>query len=172
MPKINNKEVDMVKSRIGALFFFIFSAYYFYKSFDIHLLQGAYYDAMTAQTFPYYLGILGMVVSSLILIFSFIKFDKDDLLDMEKLRTYDFKKGLYLILDMIFYGYTIRSLGFVISTIIFLIIGFKILEEKSWKVILLTSFGVTIVFWLLLTQLLGIYVENGVIFSYFFGGES
>lgn len=162
----------MVKSRIGALFFLIFSAFYFYKSFDIHLLKGTYYETMTAQTFPYYLGILGMLVSLLLLIFSFIKIDKEDLLDLEKLRTYDFKKGLYLILAMIFYGYTIRSLGFVISTIIFLILGFRILEEKNWKVILLTSFSISILFWLLLTQLLGIYVENGLIFEYFFGAQS
>jgi len=162
----------MVKSRIGAIFFLIFSALYFYKSFDIHLLKGAYYETMTAQTFPYYLGILGMLVSILILIFSFIKISEDDFIDMKKLRTYDFKKALYLILAMIFYGYTIRSLGFVISTIIFLIFGFRILEEKNWKVILLTSFGVSIVFWLLLTQLLGIYVENGVIFKYFLGAQS
>ena len=162
----------MAKNRIGAIFFLIFSAFYFYKSFDIHLLKGTYYETMTAQTFPYYLGILGMFVSALILIFSFIKIDNSDFLDMEKLRTYDFKKGLYLVLAMIFYGYTIRSLGFVISTIIFLIFGFKILEEKSWKVILLTSFGISIVFWLLLTQLLDIYVENGVIFEYFLGAQS
>jgi len=162
----------MVKSRIGALFFFIFSAFYFYKSFDIHLLRSTMSDVMTARTFPYYLGILGMIVSALILIFSFTNIDTDDLLDMEKLRTYSFKKGIYLIISMIFYGYTIRSLGFVISTIIFLILGFKILEEKSWKVILLTSFGVSIIFWLLLTQLLGIYVENGLIFEYFLGAQS
>jgi len=162
----------MVKSRIGALFFLIFSAYYFYKSYDIHLLNGAYYDAMTARTFPFYLGILGMGVSLLILIFSFIKIDTDDLLDMEKLKTYEFKKAVYFVLSMVFYGYTIRSLGFVISTTIFLIIGFKILEEKSWKTIILTSLGVSVVFWLLLTKLLGIYVENGVIFEYFLGAQS
>ncbi len=162
----------MVKSRIGAIFFLIFSAFYFYKSFDIHLLRSTLSDVMTARTFPYYLGILGVLVSALILIFSFINIDKDDLFDMKKLKTYDFKKGIYLIFAMIFYGYTIRSLGFVISTIIFLILGFKILEEKNWKVILLTSFGISIVFWLLLTQLLGVYIENGVIFEYFFGVQS
>jgi len=162
----------MTKNRIGAISFLIFSAFYFYKSFDIHLLKGAYYETMTAQTFPFYLGILGMFVSTLILILSFVKIDNNDLLDMEKLRTYDFKKGLYLVLSMIFYGYTIRGLGFVISTILFLILGFKILEEKSWKVILLTSFTVSIVFWLLLTQLLDIYIENGVIFEYFLGVQS
>ncbi len=162
----------MVKSRIGALFFMIFSAFYFYKSFDIHLLKGNYYEVMTAQTFPHYLGILGMLVSFLIFVFSFLKIDKDDFLDIEKLKKYDFKKGIYLVLSMIFYGYTIRSLGFVISTIFFLILGFKILEEKSWKIILLTSFGISILFWLLLTQLLGIYVENGIIFDYFLGVQS
>ena len=127
---------------------------------------------MTARTFPYYLGILGMLISALILIFSFIKIDKEDLFDMEKLRTYDYKKGVYLVFAMLFYGYTIRSLGFVISTIIFLMIGFRVLEEKSWKVILFTSFGISIAFWLLLTQLLGIYIENGVIFEYFLGAQS
>ncbi len=162
----------MVKSRIGALFFFLFSAFYFYKSFDIHLLNSTLSDVMTARTFPYYLGILGMLISALILIFSFIKIDKEDLFDMEKLRTYDYKKGVYLVFAMLFYGYTIRSLGFVISTIIFLMIGFRVLEEKSWKVILFTSFGISIAFWLLLTQLLGIYIENGVIFEYFLGAQS
>ena len=162
----------MVKSRIGALFFFLFSAFYFYKSFDIHLLNSTLSDVMTARTFPYYLGILGMLISALILIFSFMKIDKEDLFDMEKLRTYDYKKGVYLVFAMLFYGYTIRSLGFVISTIIFLMIGFRVLEEKSWKVILFTSFGISIAFWLLLTQLLGIYIENGVIFEYFLGAQS
>lgn len=162
----------MVKSRIGALFFFLFSAFYFYKSFDIHLLNSTLSDVMTARTFPYYLGILGMLISALILIFSFMKIDKEDLFDMEKLRTYDYKKGIYLVFAMLFYGYTIRSLGFVISTIIFLMIGFRVLEEKSWKVILFTSFGISIAFWLLLTQLLGIYIENGVIFEYFLGAQS
>ncbi len=162
----------MKKTRIGALFFLILSSFYFYKSFDIHLLNGTYYDAMTARTFPYYLGLLGIGISCLLLFFSFLKIDANDILDMKKLRTYNFKKGVYFVLLMIFYGYTIRSLGFVISTSIFLIIGFKILEEKRWSVILLTSIGISVSFWLLLTKLLGVYIENGIIFDYFLGVKS
>jgi putative tricarboxylic transport membrane protein len=117
-------------------------------------MSSTLYESMTARTFPYYLGLFGILVSSLILLFSFIKRDKEDLFDWENLKTFDFKKGFYFILAMIFYGFTIRTLGFIISTILFLIIGFLILGERSIKVILLTSFGVSIVFWFLLTQVL------------------
>jgi len=162
----------MTKSRLGSLFFLLFSILYFYKSFDIHLLPGSHYEAMTARTFPYYLGLFGILLSLIILIGSFIKMETNDLFDLENLKTFDFKKGFYFVLAMLFYGYTIRTLGFIISTILFLIIGFRILGEKNIKVILLTSFGVSIVFWLLLTQVLGVYIQQGIIFDYLLGAQS
>ena len=162
----------MTKTRVGSLFFLIFSAIYFQQSFNIHLLPGSHYDSMTARTFPYYLGIIGMAISSLMLLFTFIKVDITDMFDWDNLKTFDFKKGFYFVGAMFFYGFTIRTLGFILSTIIFLIIGFKILEEKNWKIILLTSFGVSIVFWFLLTQVLGVYIEQGMVFDYLLGAQS
>ncbi len=162
----------MTKTRVGSLFFLVFSATYFYQSFNIHLLAGSHYESMTARTFPYYLGILGMVISCLMLLLSYIKIDIEDMFDWEKLKTFDFKKGAYFIAAMLFYGFTIRTLGFIIATIIFLIMGFKILDEKNWKVILFTSFGVSIIFWFLLTQILGVYIEQGMIFDYLLGAQS
>ncbi|WP_458701649.1 tripartite tricarboxylate transporter TctB family protein [Sulfurospirillum sp. 1307] len=159
----------MTKTRVGSVFFLLFSILYFYQSYNIHLLPGAHYDAMTARTFPFYLGILGICISILMFGLSFLESSEKDIFDFENLKTYDFKKGVYFILAMLLYGFTIRTLGFIISTIIFLIIGFKILEEKRWKIILLTSFGVSIVFWFLLTQVLGIYIEQGLIFDYLLG---
>lgn len=162
----------MTKSRVGSLFFLVFSSIYLYQASNIHLLPGSYYDAMTAKTFPHYLGLLGIFTSSLILLFSFIKVDADDIFDWERLKTFDFKKGFYFVLAMLLYGFTIRTLGFIIATIIFLILGFKILETKSWKVILLTSFGVSIIFWFLLTQVLGVYIEQGLVFDFLIGAQS
>ena len=161
----------MTKTRVGSLFFLVFSIIYFYQSYNIHLLPGSHYESMTARTFPFYLGIMGIVVSIMMLAFTYIKVDLDDLFDWEKLRTFDFKKGAYFVVAMLFYGFTIRTLGFIIATIIFLIIGFRILEEKSWKIILFTSFGVSIVFWFLLTQILGVYIEQGMIFDYLLGAQ-
>jgi len=162
----------MTKTRVGSLFFLAFSILYFYQSFNIHLLPGSHYEAMTAKTFPYYIGIMGIVVSILMLLLTYIKIDVEDMFDWENLKTFDFKKGAYFIVAMLFYGFTIRTLGFIIATIIFLIIGFKILETKSWRVILFTSFGVSIVFWFLLTQILGVYIEQGMIFDYLLGAQS
>jgi len=162
----------MTKSRAGSFFFLLFSMIYFYQSFTIRLLPGSHYEAMTARTFPYYLGLFGIVLSSIILILSFVKENKSDYFDWENLSTFDFRKGLYFILAMLLYGYTIRTLGFMISTIIFLIIGFMILGERRIKVILLTSVGVSVVFWFLLTQVLGVYIQQGVIFDYILGAQS
>lgn len=161
----------MTKTRVGSLFFLLFSILYFYQSYNIHLLPGSHYDAMTARTFPFYLGILGIVISVLMFALTFIRVDESDLFDWENLKTYDLKKGIYFILAMLLYGFTIRTLGFIISTIIFLIIGFKILEEKRWKIILSTSLGVSVVFWFLLTQVLGVYIEQGLVFDYILGAS-
>ncbi len=162
----------MTKTRVGSLFFLVFSTIYLYQSFNIHLLPGSHYEAMTAKTFPYYLGVMGIIVSSLMLLFSYIKVDTEDMFNWEKLKTFDFKKGTYFVIAMLFYGFTIRTLGFIIATIIFLIIGFRILDEKNWKVILFTAFGVSIIFWFLLTQILGVYIEQGMIFDYLIGVQS
>lgn len=162
----------MTKTRVGSLFFLVFSTIYLYQSYNIHILAGLNYDAMTARTFPYYLGIFGILVSLLMLLFTFLSVDVEDMFDWGNLKTFDFKKGLYFIGAMFFYGFTIRTLGFIIATIIFLIIGFKILEEKSWKIIILTSFGVSIVFWFLLTQVLEVYIEQGMVFDYLIGAQS
>jgi len=159
----------MTKTRIGSIFFLIFSSFYFYQSFTITLLPGSHFETMTARTFPYYLGIIGIVISGLMLIFTYIRVDSEDIIDLKNFKTFDFKKGAYFIVAMLFYAFTIRTLGFIIATIIFLIIGFNILEEKRWKVILLTSFGVSVVFWFLLTQILGVYIEQGVVFDYLLG---
>ena len=162
----------MTKSRAGSLFFLLFSMIYFYQSFTIRLLPGSHYEVMTARTFPYYLGLFGIALSCIMLMLSYAKKSENDYFDWERLKTYDFRKGLYFVLAMLLYGYTIRTLGFMISTIIFLVIGFMILGERRIKVILLTSVGVSVVFWFLLTQVLGVYIQQGVIFDYILGAQS
>ena len=66
---------------------------------------------------------------------------------------------------MVFYGFTIRYLGFLISTTIFLVGGFAVLGERRIKVLLGASIPVVFIFWYLLTQLMGIYLAPGDIFE-------
>jgi len=160
----------MTKNRIGSIFFLAFSSFYFFNVFSIKKLPGSQFEVMTASTFPFYIGLGGIIISLMILGFTFIKKD-DDFLTLEYLKTLDFKTTIYFIAAMIFYGFTIRTLGFILSTIIFLLIGFILLKEKNIKRILLISCGVSIGFYLLLNNALGVYIDPGLVYEYFVGVE-
>ena len=161
----------MTKNAIGSIFFLAFSSFYFFNVFSIKKMPMSQFDVMTASTFPFYMGIGGIVISLLILIMSFVDKDKD-ILDMSYIKSLDFKTTLYFIAAMIFYGFTIRSLGFIISTMIFLVIGFILLKEKNLKRIFLISMGVSVGFYLLLNNVLGVYIDPGMVVEYFTGDQS
>jgi putative tricarboxylic transport membrane protein len=65
---------------------------------------------------------------------------------------------------MIFYGLTLRLLGFVISSIIFLVAGFTILGERRWWLIFVGSVPLVLFIWFLMSQILGMYIAPGEIF--------
>ena len=56
---------------IGSLFFLAFSIFYFINVFSIKKMPGGHFEVMTASTFPYYIGIAGIIISILILIFEY-----------------------------------------------------------------------------------------------------
>ena len=161
----------MTKNAIGSIFFLAFSSFYFFNVFSIKKMPGSQFEVMTASTFPFYIGLGGIIISLLILVLSFVKKD-NDFLTLSYLKKLDFKTTLSFIAAMIFYGFTIRTLGFIISTIIFLTIGFLLLKEKNIKRILLISCGVSIGFYLLLNNVLGVYIDPGMIYEYFIGEQS
>jgi putative tricarboxylic transport membrane protein len=161
----------MTKNAIGSLFFLAFSCFYFLNVFNIKKMPGNQFEVMTASTFPYYIGLAGIILSILIFILSF-KDEQKEYISLSYLKSLDFKTTLYFVAAMIFYGFTIRSLGFIISTIIFLVIGFVLLKEKNKKRILLISVGVSVGFYLLLNNLLGVYIDPGMIVEYFTGVTS
>ncbi|MFK2822169.1 tripartite tricarboxylate transporter TctB family protein [Arcobacter sp. YIC-80] len=161
----------MTKNIIGSIFFLGFSCFYFFNVFNIKKMPGSQFEVMTASTFPFYIGISGIVISGIILIFSIVKKD-EDALSLSYLKTLDFKTTTLFIVAMIFYGFTIRTLGFILATIIFLAIGFFILKEKNLKRIFLISVGVSVGFYIILNNLLGVYIDPGMIFDSLAGGES
>ncbi len=161
----------MTKNAIGSLFFLAFSCFYFLNVFNIKKMPGTQFEVMTASTFPYYIGLTGIILSLLIFILSF-KDEQREYLSLSYLKTLDFKTTLYFVAAMMFYGFTIRSLGFIISTIIFLTIGFVLLKEKNKKRILLISIGVSVSFYILLNNVLGVYIDPGIIVEYFAGESS
>lgn len=160
----------MTKNTIGSIFFLAFSSFYFYSVFSIKKMPGSQFEVMTASTFPFYIGIAGIIISIILLALSFLEKEKV-FLTLSYLKTLDFKTTIYFIIAMIFYGYTIRPLGFIISTMIFLAIGFIILKERNIKRIFLISVGVSIGFYILLNNVLGVYIDAGDFLNSLIGGK-
>jgi len=151
------------KERIGALFFLVLSIIYGYYGSEIKLYPGDELEPMTARTLPYFLALLGIALSMVLLITA--KNDDETVQGPSR----EWLPVVLLILLTILYGLMLDWLGFIISTSIFLISGFRILGEKRLKILLLVSIPFVLIFWFGLTQLLDIYLAPGRLFANFLG---
>jgi putative tricarboxylic transport membrane protein len=151
--------MTLTKERIGALFFLVLSIGYGYYAGEIRLYPGDELDPMTARTLPYFLAAMG-VVFSLILLVSAKQEDHG-----ASIAGLNWKPVIALMLLTLGYGFSLDWLGFLISTTLFLIAGFRILGEKRIKVLLLVAVPFVFIFWFGLTQLLEIYLAPGRIFG-------
>ena len=147
------------KERIGALFFLALSIVYGYLAYGIKLYPGDELEAMTARTLPLLLSGLG-IVFSLVLLATGNRSDSNT-----DIRRLDWKPVILLMLLSLLYGIALDWLGFLVSTTLFLIAGFRILGEKRVKILLLVAVPFVFIFWFGLTQLLDIYLAPGRIFG-------
>jgi putative tricarboxylic transport membrane protein len=151
----------LTRDRVAALIFLGFSLAYGAQTFEIPL-YGMGRDVMTARTMPMALAVAGIVASLLLLVLGGgAKGEFEDNSLRPVVRGLHWRTvGLLLVL-MVIYGLTIRWVGFILSTSVFLAIGYMLLGERRWPVILGASIPVVVAFWALLTQLMGIYLEPG-----------
>ena len=139
------------KDRIGALLLLVFCSAYWALAYDIHMLPFQRNAAFNAQTMPEALGVLGVILSLAIIVMPG---------SQEKLNLSGFNwgKGATMLALMVFYGLTIRPLGFIIATTIFLMVGYAALGERRPLILLAASLPIVVAFWLLMTQGLDIYI--------------
>ena len=140
------------RDRIGALIMLAFSIGYGLMIFRIPLLPFQAQVAFTARTMPQALCLLGIVLS-LVLLFKPASGET-----AVKVAGLKWKTAAALCALMVFYGFTIRGLGFLISTNVFLIGSILILGERRAWLIFLASVPIVFFFWVLLTQFLGVYI--------------
>ena len=75
-------------------------------------------------------------------------------------KVLDYKKVIFLVIIMIFYGLTILRVGFFLSTSIFLLLSYYFLGERRWKLMLIFSFPFVAMFMFLLHGVLNIYLRD------------
>lgn len=153
----------MKTDKAGALILLTFSIAYGLLAFKVPLTFLAQRETFNARTMPFALGIIGTLLSFSILVLPSGQTDEGDKVK-DVFRGLDWSSVGLLIGIMIFYSITLRFLGFVISSIIFLMGGFYILGERRIWLLFIGSVPLVLFIWFLMSRILGMYIAPGEIF--------
>lgn len=126
---------------------------------DVGLAPFMQRNPIWPSTFPKMLSVLGLVASCVILFNLEKSEDEVGEIDYRRLHEYKFGQAVMLLVLMMAYALCLRPLGFIGSTLSFLILGSFILGERKWHIMLLVAFIATFVVWYLVSQVLGIYMR-------------
>jgi putative tricarboxylic transport membrane protein len=111
------------------------------------------------STFPKLLSLLGLVTSMIVL----FGLEKSEFqigeIDYRRLHEYKLFQAIGLLALMAIYALTLRSLGFLISTASFLILGSYILGERKWTVMIPVGLIAAFSVWYLVSEVLEIYMR-------------
>ena len=105
-----------------------------------------------ARTFPKLISYLGIIVSLLTLVLS--KNEK------ENMGQYEWISVIVLFALVFSYGVLIKTIGFFVSTNLFLIISYLYLGVRSYKVIIFSSLPVVAALQFMLHGLLDVYIRD------------
>ena len=155
------------RARVGSLLLILFSLFYLRYIYDIPIDTQFGETTISARTLPMGLAIL-MIVFSLVQFF----IGEDGPSISSSVKGYQWRTTISLCVLMLVYSLVFSFLGFVISTLCFLLVGFYILGEKRWKLSLSVAFGLTLFMWGILTQLLDLYLDNGEVLRLILGEDS
>ena len=140
--------------KIISLLFFVLSVFYLYTAYQIQVFSFDENAPFNAKTFPIYLGYIGMFLAGLKIILPEKTKEEVDH------KVLDYKKVIFLIIIMIFYGLTILRAGFFLSTSFFLLFAYYFLGERRWKWMLIFSFPFVALFVFLLHGVLDVYLRD------------
>ena len=139
-------------TRISAFIFLLLFLIYSYLANEIRVFAFDENADFNARTFPKLISYLGIIVSFLTLVLS----KNED----EPLKQFEWIKVLVLFLLVFTYGLIIKSVGFFISTNLFLIFSYYYLGVRNYKVILFCSFPVVAALQFMLHGLLVVYIRD------------
>ncbi len=155
----------ITKDHIGAMVFLCLSVAYGYYAGQIPMLPGDEFEPFNAQTVPSALAVLGAVLSLVLLVTT--RMDTNQRL---RLGGYDFVLVALLLVLVMLFAIALEWLGFLISTVLFLIGGYWLLGERRIKILLIASVPFAVFIWFALSQLLDIYLAPGRLMTTLFGG--
>ncbi len=147
----------LTHNRIGGFLLLIFCLTYAALSQRIPSIEAVQSttmpSGMDAASMPFFLSILGILLSLWVI------FDRAPTKNTQPAKDLNWWRFIMFLALMLGYGWGIRPLGFLLSTSLFLLIGFRILGEKRITLLVAVSCTIALAFWLLMSQLLGVHLE-------------
>lgn len=111
------------------------------------------------STFPKLLSVVGLVTSLLILLGHEKKDQETGEIDYRHLQDYNVSQAVGLLFLMVLYAVSLKPIGFLLSTSLFLTIGAYILGERKWVLMIAISMLTAFSVWYLVSEILGIYMR-------------
>lgn len=153
----------MAREKVGALLMLLFSISYGLIATKIPLTFLAQQETFTARTMPYGLSILGAILCLAILVSPTVDPAGKKSLS-EETEGMDWSTAILLVIAMFLFGLSMKWLGFIIASILFLLAGFYILGERRYKRMIFAAIPLVLVLWAIMSLLLGVYIAPGEIF--------
>ena len=144
-------------SRISALIFLLLFSIYSYLAGEIRVFTFDVDAPFNAKTFPKLISYIGILFSFLALIFS----KNED----EPVSQYEWLKVFVLFVLVFTYGLIIKTVGFFLSTNLFLVTAYYYLGVRNFKLILFCSVPVVAGLQFLLHELLDVYIRDPLLQS-------
>ena len=153
----------MAREKVGALIMLLFSISYGLSATNIPLTFLSQQETFTARTMPYALAVLGVVLCLAILVSPTVDpVGKTSL--AEETEGMDWTTAILLVITMFLFGISMKWLGFIIASTLFLLAGFYILGERRIRYMLFAAIPLVLVLWAIMSLLLGVYIAPGEIF--------
>ena len=139
-------------TRISAFIFLLIFLIYSYFAGEIRVFAFDENADFNARTFPKLISYLGIIVSLLTLVLS-----KNE---EENMVQYEWISVIILFVLVFSYGLLIKTIGFFVSTNLFLIVSYLYLGVRNYKVIILSSLPVVAGLQFMLHGLLDVYIRD------------
>lgn len=150
----------MAFDKIIALFFLIISFLYGYAAYNYPLLPFERNMVFLPNTMPQVLSVLGILVSGLIILAPKKEENEvNDDMSISKLKEYKMGQATMLLLAMVAYALSIYPIGFIISTVLFLVATGWILGERKPIKMTIIALIATVSIWYLVQEVLGIFLK-------------
>ncbi|MBT8454843.1 MAG: tripartite tricarboxylate transporter TctB family protein [Rhodobacteraceae bacterium] len=154
----------MALDRWIALIFLVICGVYGYTAFflmDVGMPPFMQRNPIWPSTFPKILSLLGVICSFVILMGFEKGADDPKPMDINYRRLTDYKLGqaILLISLMVLYAFSLRPVGFLASTVLFLVLSSATLGERRFHILIPVALIAAGGIWYLVQEVLGIFLR-------------